>query len=104
MSDNVVPFKRPEPVEPDTELVPHSQGEAKCIDCKHTWQAVIATADYHANDNWMECPACSLMKGRFYREFVRGSLHWTCHCGGDLFHINDKFIYCANCGREQNFK
>lgn len=75
---------------------PRLAGPAKCMACAHTWAAVapIGTVD-------LECPACHLDRGRFVGNVTRAGLHWTCHCGNDLFHICPEGTYCPACGEWQ---
>jgi hypothetical protein len=75
-----------------------ASGDAVCLDCKHEWVAVSSVAN-----EWLECPACLLLRGRFKFPFSIGDKHWTCNCGNDLFRINEKCTYCPNCGEEQKF-
>ena len=73
---------------------PHSAGTAKCLDCKHEWEAVAPTAT-----EYLECPNCLLMLGRFkFTYLYTDQYHWTCKCGNDLFHITKTGVYCPNCG------
>ena len=76
---------------------PHISGQARCMDCKHEWQAVAPVDTW-----WLECPSCSLPKGRFIGTFQKSDRHWTCHCGNDLFHVAPAGIYCPNCGDWQS--
>lgn len=76
---------------------PHVSGEAVCLDCRHTWVAVVPLGVI-----WMECPSCSLQRGRFKFQHVCGKeRHWVCHCGNDLFHVTTERTYCPNCGQDQ---
>lgn len=79
------------------EQSPHSSGEAICLDCKHKWVAVAPTGV-----QWMECPKCSLVRGRFVYQHSREEPHWTCNCGNDLFHATKDGMYCPNCGDWQS--
>lgn len=76
---------------------PHVSGEAKCLACLYVWIAVIPTGTI-----WLECPGCSLLRGRFmYPTVDHNRLHLTCRCGNDLFFITKDFCYCPNCGDEK---
>lgn len=75
------------------EREPHSSGTAICLDCKHEWVAV-APADMQ----WLECPSCGLVRGRFKFQFEKDCKHWVCNCGNDLFHVTPEGTYCPNCG------
>lgn len=81
----------------------HVRGEAVCVDCKHTWQAVISEKDYQDADGWLECPACSTHKGRLKYPFSLGEKIWECNCGNRLFEVTPEFTYCPNCGSEVKF-
>jgi DNA-directed RNA polymerase subunit RPC12/RpoP len=81
---------------------PHTQGQAKCISCQHTWEAVVPSKDLEITD-WLECPSCHLHKGLFNHPFRIGDTTWTCGCGCDVFRLTPEFTYCVNCGREQKF-
>lgn len=74
---------------------PHVSGSAKCLDCAHAWAAVAPNAV-----EWLECPACALMRGRFVYGCVPpdGTLVFTCECGNDIFHMTDSGAFCLNCG------
>jgi hypothetical protein len=72
---------------------PHSRGPARCLDCKHEWEAIA-----HQDAVWLECPKCSLNKGRFLGAFSLGKFKWFCNCENDLFHITPDGSYCPNCG------
>lgn len=77
---------------------PHLEGAARCISCQHEWHAV-APVGTHV----LECPACSLPKGRFVHKLKRGEQTWTCNCGCELFSIAPQIgPYCINCGAEQD--
>ena len=75
------------------ERTPHSSGKARCLACKHEWMAVAPTGV-----TWMECPSCSLERGRFVAQHERDGLHWHCHCGNNLFWVMESGYYCPNCG------
>ena len=75
---------------------PHISGRARCLDCKHEWFAVAPIST-----TWMECPKCSLIRGRFIYQHERDRLHWECKCGCDLFCVTSEGYYCPNCGEWQ---
>lgn len=91
---SVVEFKRPEQIEP------HGQGPARCIACKHEWQAVAPARAVE-----LECPECRTMKGRFTHIFstYEDEPVWTCNCGNDLFRVTASGHLCVNCGVFQRF-
>ena len=79
------------------EREPHVSGKARCLACKHEWVAVAPVGVI-----WMECPACTLERGRFVAQVERDGLHWHCNCGNDLFHATPDGFYCPNCGEWQH--
>ena len=86
---DVVPFEREEP---------HQQGKARCIACRHEWEAVAPVGVF-----WFECPNCSLCKGAMVSPTIRDEDVWTCNCGNELFVFTPKGAYCPNCGAWQVF-
>ena len=78
------------------ERTPHVSGPARCLACKHEWVAVAPTGV-----TWMECPSCSLIRGRFVFPHQRDGLVWKCFCENDLFHVTPDGVYCPNCGQWQ---
>lgn len=69
------------------------EGKARCLDCKHEW---IAEAPLGAT--WLECPSCTLHRGRYVYATERAGMEWNCHCGNDLFKVTPDGYYCPNCG------
>lgn len=45
---------------------PHLSGKARCLACKHEWVAVAPVGVV-----WMECPACTLERGRYVAQAER---------------------------------
>ena len=81
------------------EREPHMQGRARCLACTHEWQAVATLGSL-----WLDCPACSLEKGRMVAPCMPASkLTWHCHCGNNLFVFNETGTLCPNCGVWQEF-
>ena len=76
---------------------PHLSGAAVCLACKHEWVAVAPVGTV-----WMECPACSLERGRYLGAVNVGGDHWHCRCGNDLFRATPAGMYCPNCGEWQH--
>ncbi len=76
---------------------PHLSGEAVCLACEHKWVAVAPVGTV-----WMECPSCSLERGRYLGAVNVGGEHWRCHCGNDLFRVTKSGMYCPNCGEWQH--
>lgn len=76
------------------EREPHNVGAARCLDCKHDWNAVAPVGV-----PWLQCPNCQAMKGRFMGPHLKlGKELWHCNCGNDLFQITRDGCYCPNCG------
>ncbi|MBH2008303.1 MAG: hypothetical protein I8H71_01250 [Xanthomonadaceae bacterium] len=88
---NVIPFGKREQ---------HGQGEAFCIGCSHTWQAVAPTGAVA-----LECPACGTHKGHWKFEFYpsAGEMVRECGCGNQLFYLTPRGHLCANCGVYQEY-
>ena len=78
----------------------HGQGDAFCITCEHSWQAVAPTGTV-----WLECPQCHTMKGLFRFAFfpADGQMVWQCNCGNQLFYLTPEGHMCANCGIYQRY-
>lgn len=82
------------------EDVEHLRGQAHCAACRHEWEAAAPIGV-----DWLECPSCHLMKGRFMHP-VTGfpdDAIWVCLCGCDVFRIALKEFFCVNCGTPQRF-
>jgi hypothetical protein len=75
---------------------PHLKGAARCLACRHEWVAVAPVGTV-----WLECPQCSLERGRYVGAVGIGGEHWHCACGTDLFHATPRGLYCPNCGEWQ---
>lgn len=96
MTDNVVPFAKPEPLDP------YNAGPAKCIECKHRWVQVapVGMAEF-------ECPACGSMKGVFTGLVgaQEGDLGFSCACGCDVLTAYKRagrfYLRCMRCGTDQ---
>jgi hypothetical protein len=78
----------------------HASGEAFCIGCNYTWQAVAPTGTLH-----LECPNCKTMKGKFKWEFypAQTTMVRQCNCGNQLFYMTTEGHLCANCGLYQRY-
>lgn len=77
---------------------PHLTGRARCLGCKHEWEAVAPVGPVQ-----LECPACGLVRGRFIYNVMHDGDHWHCKCGNDLFRIMPDGTYCHACGTWQEF-
>lgn len=75
---------------------PHLSGQAFCLDCQHEWVAVVPIGTL-----WLECPSCTLVRGRLKFQCERVGEQWECGCGNDLFHVTPDGVYCPNCGAWQ---
>lgn len=77
-----------------------AHGEAFCLGCGHTWQAVAPTGTTQ-----LECPACQSIKGHWKFEFMPavGELVRECNCGNQLFYLTPEGHMCANCGVYQEY-
>lgn len=90
----VLQLSKPKP-EPEGSGIT-TQGVCLCLDCRHEWNGV---ADVETD--WLECPNCGLVRGRFKCWHVHQEEdHWTCKCGNDMFCITTERTYCPNCGRD----
>lgn len=91
--DNVVNFNRKQSEQ-------HGQGEAFCLNCNHTWQAVAPTGTIN-----LECPKCLTLKGLWKFPFApkSGTLVRECICGNQLFYMTLVGHMCANCGIYQSY-
>ena len=79
-----------------TSRQPHMSGPARCLSCKHTWEAVTPVGVYDS----IPCPACELHKGELTANIVPpdDANVWTCRCGNDLFFVHEDCIQCRLCG------
>ena len=80
------------------EYMPHLEGQALCIGCRHRWRAITPVGTIE-----LECPKCLTLKGRHYFEALKDGDHWTCKCGCYHFARTREQIYCANCGTVHNW-
>jgi hypothetical protein len=72
-------------------------GPARCMACRHTWQAVVS---HETRLEPLECSQCGAMKGILVMPYVpaSGTPVWKCSCGNDLFYITRSGHVCPNCG------
>jgi hypothetical protein len=92
---NIIPlFGNVEPAEQ------HGQGEAFCLACNHTWQAVAPTGIES-----FECPSCRRFTGHWKFEFYprEDQPVRECNCGNQLFYLTPDGHLCANCGIYQSY-
>jgi len=61
---------------------PHMAGPARCMECKHDWQAAAPVGTVT-----LECPSCGTFKGAWRGAInpAPGTPIWKCVCGNDLF-------------------
>jgi len=71
---------------------------ARCLDCGNDWMAVAQT-----EDPWLECPACSLRRGRIINAFELAGSFFQCNCGNDLFTVHPDGVFCPNCAAEISY-
>lgn len=83
-----------------TDRLPYHRGLAKCLQCKHEWQAVVPVV---GGTSGFECPSCGFYKGVFAGLFDPPSDTpiWTCPCGCDTFKITPDIILCVLCGKKE---
>lgn len=99
MTDKVIDFAQAR-----LERSPHWSGPARCVACRHDWVAVAP-----AGEDWLECPACGLMKGRARHPFAaaEGDRQLVCNCGCDVMYaglrrgFSSPYLRCVNCGADQ---
>ncbi len=79
---------------------PHLAGEARCLQCGHTWAAVAPSGV-----PLLECPSCHTLKGAWIGPVVPpdGEEVWQCQCGADLFWVSRNGVRCPRCGLAQVF-
>lgn len=76
------------------ERKPHISGDARCLACDHEWEAVAP-----AGTIWLECPKCTLQRGRYFAHTAPDCMFWLCTgCGSDLFYVTPRGNFCPNCG------
>jgi hypothetical protein len=77
---------------------PMMRGPAKCLHCKHEWEAVVPGGVFRGH----ECPSCGLFKGTMIglAEPQLGESRYVCSCGNDLYYIMLDGYMCALCGAE----
>lgn len=70
----------------------YGQGKARCLGCRHEWQAVVPVGTTQ-----LDCPECGAWKGVLLGEYVP-ELAWECECGCSLFYLTQDGQMCPNCG------
>ncbi len=75
---------------------PVLEGTAKCVACKHEWQA-----EAPAGTKDLECPSCGLMRGAWKYHLFGPSdgYRWICtKCDSDIFYVITTGCKCLGCG------
>ena len=80
---------------------PHTRGLARCVACKHEWEAIVPAGTIQ-----FECPSCGLERGSYVYPagLPDGQTRLECgNCGSQHFQIgyDDKGFYfglCVGCG------
>ena len=75
------------------EKSPHLSGPARCMACKHEWDAVSPVGVF----DFLECPSCGAAKGVRTTLVVPDEV-FRCTCGSDLYYLSPKGARCCNCG------
>lgn len=97
LGDNIISLQQAREAREARE--PHIAGPARCMACRYEWDNVLLGDSML---EWLECPKCMLVRGRFIHPCVRGAVNWECNCGCDVFHLSESGFYCPNCGRHQS--
>lgn len=78
----------------------HLEGEAKCLDCKKTWEAAAPIGVYR-----LECPDCGTMRGVWNNTVgsSAGTTVFTCmECGNQAWELREDLVaLCLCCGNSQ---
>lgn len=75
--------------------IPHLEGEAHCLACKHQWEATAPIGAF-----WLECPECHTVRGCFRRHISvpEGMERFACgKCDVQIFFVMRKGIKCLGC-------
>lgn len=75
---------------------PHLSGKARCLACKHEWDAVAPQGTLD-----LECPECATTRGVWKHPFSAdvGQKLFVCnHCECDHFVIQPHRVICIGCG------
>jgi len=76
------------------------QGEAVCLHCNHTWNAILDMTD---NDEVpeLECPKCKFLKGVFCYLVLpkENDLVFLCSCGCYVGYHGVNGFVCCLCGQ-----
>jgi hypothetical protein len=76
-----------------TANLPHTEGPAVCLQCKHEWHCVAPTGTMA-----FECPECGTMKGVFQGICMPDDVY-ECECGCSYcFIAGTGSVMCVNCG------
>lgn len=72
---------------------PHRSGAARCLNCKHEWQAVAPVGAAS-----LQCPACATFQGVFVGITCTQFRQWQCVCGELTYFVDERGPYCCHCG------
>lgn len=75
---------------------PHLVGGARCLHCKHTWNAVTPIGVYDK----LQCPTCSLFTGvrATLINVPEGAGHFVCTCENYVYELSTAGPLCILCG------
>lgn len=77
---------------------PHREGKARCLNCKHEWEAVAPVGICS-----LECPNCLTTQGVFKGISATEFKQFQCVCGEFYYFIDEHGSYCAHCGTRPSF-
>lgn len=93
---SVIAFRKP----PQKPTEPWCQGEAKCLNCQHTWEAAAPVGT-----RFLECPECETCRGVWYRPAgaTEGDELFYCRlCDGEALTAFKRgglfYLMCMGCG------
>lgn len=80
---------------------PTAEGDAKCLDCKYEWVAIIETP----YDSSLECPKCKSFRGGLTTPMApnENTIVYKCNCGCNHFWVVNNGILCVGCGAVTTF-
>jgi hypothetical protein len=79
----------------DRKSGPHLSGPARCVRCKHEWQAVTPEGVFKG----LECPECGNFSGVRWGLIGPEHEYWQCICGCATFALSRTGApICVNCG------
>lgn len=75
---------------------PRLTGRARCLACRHEWQAVCPVGVVFG----LECSACGAEKGIILNPVEHDGAHYRCGCGNFYMLVTPDRIYCPGCGED----